>query len=253
MSKKRFTSFVEDLSDEQIDNLAGVGASLRDFGTALESEFLARRGKLLTADERKENDGKPNAVANPIIDVEVPGVLCLMLQPCEENNKTRGNGYANDVGLSDKVKTGNVPPTLIAEILLDKLITMLNGKIADKALNEVKVALKEGMTVTDGKFKFNKDAAPALNHPVEIAEWMAELKTSFIGTTNGATHTSMEAIPIPLDPHSTQPAAKTDTAGILPSPVDSPPTTTPSVGQSPVVVAIGVPPSFIDSFGQVSE
>jgi hypothetical protein len=253
MSKKRFKAFVEGLSDEQIDNLAGVGASVRDFGTALESEFLARRGKLLTAEERKENDGKPNAVANPTVDIEVPGVMCLMLQPCDENKKTLGNGYRNDVGLADKVKTGNVPPTLIAEILLDKMVGMLNGKIADKALTEVKDALTAGMTVKDGKFTFDKKVAPPLKHAVEVAEWMAELKTTFVGTTAGATHTSMEVIPIPLDPHSTPMEANTDTAEI-PSPAGSPPTTELQVDNvSPVVVATGHPPSFIDSFGQVSE
>tara|TARA_R110001632_G_scaffold11189_4_gene40547 strand:+ start:1186 stop:1944 length:759 start_codon:yes stop_codon:yes gene_type:complete len=247
MSKKRFASFVEDLSDEQIDNLAGVGASLRDFGTALEADFLVRRGKLLNAEQRKENGGEPNATANPVIDVEVPGVMCIMLQPCDENNKARGNGYANDVGLSDKVKTGNVPPTLVAEILLDKLIGMLNGKVADKALLEVKEALKTGMTVTDGKFTFDKKAAPPLKHAVEVAEWMAELKTSFIGTTNGATHTSMEVIPIPLDPHSTQPMTNTDTAE-PPSLAGSSPNTELSVGiVSPDVVASG-DSSFIDHF-----
>jgi hypothetical protein len=241
MSKKRFKAFAESLSDEQIDALAGVGASIRDFGAELEAEFLKRRGKLLTAEERKENEGKPNVVANPTIDIEVPGIMFVMLQPCDDNaKKTRGHGYANDVGLADKVKTGNVPPTLIAEILLDKQIGMLNGKVADKALTEVKNALTAGMTVKDGKFSFDKKAAPPLKHAVEVAEWMAELKTSFIGTTNGATHTSMEVIPIPMQ-HSTQPEANTDTAEI------------PPVEISPVVVATGEPPSFIDSFGQVSE
>ena len=253
MSKKRFKAFVEGLTDDQIDNLACVGASIRDFGAELEAEFLKRRGKLLTAEERNENDGKPNVVANPTIDIEVPGVMCLMLQPCDENKKTLGNGYRNDVGLADKVKTGNVPPTLIAEILLDKQIGMLNGKVADKALTEVKNALTAGMTVKDGKFSFDKKAAPPLKHAVEVAEWMAELKTNFIGTTNGATHTSMEVIPIPLEPHSTPMEANTDTAEI-PSPAGSPPTTELQVDNvSPVVVATGHPPSFIDTFGQVSE
>jgi hypothetical protein len=251
MSKKRFTAFVEALSDEQIDDLAGVGASVRDFGTALESEFLARRGKLLTAEQRKENDGKPNAVASPTIDIEVPNVMCIMLQTCDENTKTRGHGYANDVGLSDKVKTGNVPPTLVAEILLDKLIGMLNGKVADKALTEVKNALKDGMTVTDGKFTFDKKAAPPLKHAVEVAEWMAELKTSFVGSTNGATHTSMEVIPIPLDPHSTPLMMNADITGVLPSPVGSPPTPNQDVELvSPDVVASGNS-TFIDSFDEV--
>lgn len=259
MSKKRFTEFVEGLNDEQIEALTGVGATLRDFGTCLEAEWLKRNGKLLDADERKENDGRPNAVANPVIDVEIPNVMFVTLQPCDENNKTRGHGYANDVGLSDKVKTGNVPPTLVAEILLDKMIGMLNGKVADKALTEVKEALKSGMTVDNGKFKFNKDAAPPLKHAVEVAEWMAELKTSFVGTTNGATHTSMAVVPIPMD-YSSPPVAQTDTAEI-PSPADVLPpipanggsadVSAQTVEASPDVVASGNPPSFIDVFGQL--
>ena len=63
------------MTDEQIESLTGVGATLRDFGGCLEGEWLARNGKLLNADERKENDGRPNAVANPTVDVEIPNVM----------------------------------------------------------------------------------------------------------------------------------------------------------------------------------
>lgn len=202
MSKKLFKEYAEGLTDEQVSRLTGVGASLRDFGEALEKEWLARNGKNLTADERKENKGAPNAVANPVIDIEIPDVLTVMLRPSPDtNNKTRGHGYANDVGLSDKVKFGNVPPSLLTEILVDKIATMLNGKVADKALSELRDALRGCMNIDDdGKFSFDKKKAPPLQHPVEVAEWIGSLKQEYIGSTAGATHTSMEVVPIPDDP-----------------------------------------------------
>lgn len=204
MSKKHFAAFAEALSDEQMKGLVGVGATLREFGKALEEAFLERFGVKMTQDERNQNDGKPNLTANPVIDVEVPGVMCLMLKAAgNEGGKTRGHGYANDVGLSDKVKTGNVPPTLLAEILLDSKIQQLGGSVAHADLVKIKQALKECMTIKDGKFTFDKKKAPPLNNPVEVAEWMEALKTSFIGSTNGATHIDMEIIPIPIEYEST--------------------------------------------------
>lgn len=201
MSKKEFAAFAENMTDDELSAVTGVGAVLRDFGTAMEKEWQSRFGRLLSAEERKENDGKPNVVANPVVDIEVPGVISLMLRPGGDNNKTRGNGYANDVGLSDKVKTGNVPPTLLAEILVDKMATMLGGNIAAKALVDLQEALRACMKVEDGSFTFDKKAAPPLQHPVEVAEWMAALKTEFVGTTAGATHVSMEVVPISVSPH----------------------------------------------------
>jgi hypothetical protein len=219
MSKKEFSEYAATLDDDTLRALTGVGATLRDFGAALESEWASRHGRLLDSDERKANGGKPNAVSNPVIDVEVPGVLTVMLRPCETNgSKTRGHGYANDVGLSDKVKTGNVPPTLLAEILVDKMATMLGGNIASSALSDLQQALQSCMTVEDGKFKFDKKAAPALQHPVEVAEWMAAMKTSFVGTTAGATHVSMEVIPIPDEPSPGQmPASDAELDGVVPN------------------------------------
>lgn len=202
MSKKLFKEYAEGLTDEQVSQLTGVGASLRDFGEAIEKEWLARNGKNLTADERKENKGAPNALANPTIDIEIPDVLTVMLRPSPTtNNKTRGHGYANDMGLSDKVKFGNVPPSLLTEILVDKIATMLNGAVAEKALNELRDALRSCMNIgDDGKFTFDKKKAPPLQHPVEVAEWIDSLKQDYIGSTAGATHTSMEVVPIPDDP-----------------------------------------------------
>jgi len=202
MSKKLFKEYAEGLTDKQMSQLTGVGASLRDFGEALEKEWLARNGKNLTADERKENKGAPNAVSNPVIDIEIPDVLTVMLRASPDtNNKTRGHGYANDMGLSDKVKFGNVPPSLLTEILVDKIATMLNGAVADKALSELRDALRSCMNIgDDGKFTFDKKKAPPLQHPVEVAEWIGSLKQEYIGSTAGATHTSMEVVPIPDDP-----------------------------------------------------
>ena len=205
MSKKLFQEYAQGLTDEQMRQLTGVGASLRDFGEALEKEWLARNGANLNAEERKENKGAPNAVANPVIDVEIPDVLCVMLRPSPStNNKTRGYGYANDVGLSDKVKFGNVPPSLLTEILVDKIATMLNGKVAEKALNDLRDALRNCMSIDDeGNFTFDKKKAPPLQHPVEVAEWIDSLKQEYIGSTAGATHTSMEVVPIPISPDAT--------------------------------------------------
>ena len=201
MSKKMFQEYTKGLTDEQMRQLTGVGASLRDFGEALEKEWLSRFGKNLNADERKENGGAPNAVSNPVIDIEVPDVLSIMLRPSPgTNNKTRGNGYANDVGLSDKVKFGNVPPSLLTEILVDKIATMLDGNIAKKALADLRDALTNCMTIDDGKFTFDKKQAPPLQHPVEVAEWIGSLKQEYIGSSAGATHTSMEVVPIPDEP-----------------------------------------------------
>lgn len=201
MSKKMFQEYAEGLTDEQLSQLTGVGAALRDFGDSLEKVWLSRFGKNLTADERKENGGAPNAVSNPVIDIEVPDVLSIMLRPSPgTNNKTRGNGYANDVGLSDKVKFGNVPPSLLTEILVDKIATMLDGNIAKKALADLRDALTNCMTIDDGKFTFDKKQAPPLQHPVEVAEWIGSLKQEYIGSSAGATHTSMEVVPIPDEP-----------------------------------------------------
>ena len=123
------TDFVEGLTDEQMMQMMGVGSTLKVFGTVLEADFDARFGVKLDAAGRKENGGKPSHIANPVIDIDIPNVACFMLRPTDSNNKGRGNGYAKDVGLSDKVKTGNVPPTLLAEILVDKIATMLGGNI----------------------------------------------------------------------------------------------------------------------------
>jgi len=202
MSKADMTEYVGSLTDEEIMSMAGVGSSLKVFGTVLEAEFEKRNGVLLDADSRKENDGKPSHTANPVIDIDIPGVASFMLRPSTSNNKARGNGWAKDVGLSDKVKTGNVPPTLLASILVDKMATMLGGNIKDRALIDVQEALATCMTITDGKFKFDKKQAPPLNHPVEVAEWLDKLSMSFIGTTAGANHVSMEVIPIPAETHS---------------------------------------------------
>ena len=60
MSKKHFAAFAEALSDEQMKGLVGVGATLREFGKALEEAFLERFGVKMTQDERNQNDGKPN-------------------------------------------------------------------------------------------------------------------------------------------------------------------------------------------------
>ena len=144
MSKADMTTYVEGLNDEEIMALAGVGSALKVFGTVLEAEFEKRNGVLLDAESRKENDGKPSHVANPVIDIDIPGVSSFMLRPSTSNNKARGNGWAKDVGLSDKVKTGNVPPTLLASILVDKIATMLGGNIKDKALLDK--ILNEGRT-----------------------------------------------------------------------------------------------------------
>jgi len=45
MSKKLFKEYAQELTDEQVSQLTGVGASLRDFGEAIEKEWLARNGK----------------------------------------------------------------------------------------------------------------------------------------------------------------------------------------------------------------
>tara|TARA_R110002124_G_scaffold214640_5_gene380623 strand:+ start:199 stop:963 length:765 start_codon:yes stop_codon:yes gene_type:complete len=202
MSKADFTDFVSGLTDEEIQNMTGVGAALRDFGKHLEDEYDKRFGIRMDTNGRKLNGGKPVTTANPIIDIEVPGVASFLLRPSTSNNKARGFGYAKDVGLSDKVKTGNVPPTLLTEILVDKMATMLGGNIKDKALSDLRSALRACMTVDDGKFTFDKKKAPPLNHPVEVAEFMLSLKEEFIGTASGASHVSMEVIPIPVDVHS---------------------------------------------------
>lgn len=205
MSKSDMTEYVATLTDEEINDMAGVGSALKVFGTVLEAEFEKRNGVLLNSEQRTENDGKPSHTANPIIDIEIHGVQTFMLRPSTSNNKGRGNGWAKDVGLSDKVKTGNVPPTLLAEILVDKIATMLGGNIKDKALADLQQALSDCMTITDGKFKFDKKNAPALNHPIEVAEFMDKLKMGFVGTTAGANHVSMEVIPIPHEAESDSP------------------------------------------------
>ena len=193
------TDFVEGLSDKQMMQMMGVGSTLKVFGTVLEADFDARFGLKLDAAGRKENGGKPSHTANPVIDIDIPNVACFMLRPTDSNNKGRGNGYAKDVGLSDKVKTGNVPPTLLAEILVDKIATMLGGNIKDKALADLQSALRDCMTIDEGKFTFDKKKAPPLNHPVEVAEFLESLKQEFVGTTNGANHVSMEVIPVPIE------------------------------------------------------
>ena len=202
--------YVESLTDEQMRQMTGVGSVLKVLGTVIEANFESRFGILLDSDKRKENDGKPSHTANPVIDIEIPGVACFMLRPTKTNNKARGNGYAKDFGLSDKVKTGNVPPTLLAEILVDKMATMLGGNIKDRALADLQTALQACMTVDEGKFSFNKKNAPPLNHPVEVAEFMNTLAKSFIGTTAGANHVSMEIIPIPIESNSPNVALESD-------------------------------------------
>ena len=191
--------FVKTLTDEQMIAMTGVGSALKVFGTVLENDFDDRFGVKLDADKRKENGGKPSHIANPVVDIDIPGIACFMLRPSVANNKGRGNGYAKDVGLSDKVKTGNVPPTLLGEILVDKIATMLGGNIKDKALTDLREALRGCMTIEDGKFTFDKKKAPPLNHPVEVAEFMGSLAQEFVGTSNGANHVSMEVIPVPIE------------------------------------------------------
>ena len=202
MSKKDFTNFIDGLTDEQMMEMIGVGATLRDFGKHLEEAFDKRFGVKLDTDQRKENDGKPQLVANPVIDIDIPGIASFVLRPTDTNNKGRGYGYAKDFGLSDKVKTGNVPPTLLGEILVDKIATMLGGNIKDKPLTALREALRACMTIEDGKFSFDKKKAPPLTHPVEVAEFMLSLKQEFVGTAAGASHVSMEVIPVPIDPDS---------------------------------------------------
>jgi hypothetical protein len=79
---------------------------------------------------------------------------------------------------------------------------MLGGNIKDKALTELRDALRDCMTIEDGKFSFDKKKAPPLNHPIEVAEFLDTLKEEFIGTTAGATHVSMEVIPVPIESYS---------------------------------------------------
>jgi len=210
MSKKDMTEFVESLTDDQMMQMMGVGSALKVFGTVLEADFEKRFGVLMDKEGRDENNGKPSHTANPVIDIDIPNVACFMLRPTDSNNKGRGNGYAKDVGLSDKVKTGNVPPTLLGEILVDKIATMLGGNIKDKALTELRDALRACMTVDDGKFTFDKKKAPPLNHPVEVAEFMESLKQEFVGTSAGANHVSMEVIPIPIESNSPLVASEGD-------------------------------------------
>ena len=210
MSKKDMTEFVESLTDDQMMQMMGVGSALKVFGTVLEADFDKRFGVLMDKEGRDENNGKPSHTANPVIDIDIPNVACFMLRPTDSNNKGRGNGYAKDVGLSDKVKTGNVPPTLLGEILVDKIATMLGGNIKDKALTELRDALRACMTVDDGKFTFDKKKAPPLNHPVEVAEFMESLKQEFVGTSAGANHVSMEVIPIPIESNSPLVASEGD-------------------------------------------
>ena len=210
MSKKDMTEFVASLTDDQMMQMMGVGSALKVFGTVLEADFDKRFGVLMDKEGRDENNGKPSHTANPVIDIDIPNVACFMLRPTDSNNKGRGNGYAKDVGLSDKVKTGNVPPTLLGEILVDKIATMLGGNIKDKALTELRDALRACMTVDDGKFTFDKKKAPPLNHPVEVAEFMESLKQEFVGTSAGANHVSMEVIPIPIESNSPLVASEGD-------------------------------------------
>ena len=77
----------------------------------------------------------------------------------------------------------------------------LDGRVAEKALAEIKADLKAGYSIEDGKFKFNSKALAPLNNPVEIMEWWNDLSVEFTGTENGACFTSMEVVPIPLDPN----------------------------------------------------
>lgn len=219
MSKAHFANFAENLTDAELHNLTGVGASLREFGKVLEDEWRGRNGVLLDKDQRTQNEGKPNAIGNPVINIEIPDILSIILKPSSDGGgKTRGNGYANDVGLSDKIKTGNVPPTLLLEILVDKIATMLDGNIAAKALNEIKDALQDCMTINDGKFSFDKSKAPPLNHPVQVVEWLTSLKQEFIGTTAGSTHVSMQVIPVPIDSTTIEPTRNDQSLGV-PSPL----------------------------------
>ena len=210
MSKKDMTEFVASLTDEQMMQMMGVGSALKVFGTVLEADFDKRFGVLMDKEGREENKGKPSHTANPVIDIDIPNVACFMLRPTDSNNKGRGNGYAKDVGLSDKVKTGNVPPTLLAEILVDKIATMLNGNIKDKALADLQSALRDCMTIDEGKFTFDKKKAPPLNHPVEVAEFLESLKQEFVGTSAGANHVSMEVIPVPIESNSPLVASEGD-------------------------------------------
>ena len=201
MSKKAFVAYAEDLSKEELMAMTGVGATLREFGKALESEWQKRFGVLMDDTQRKKNKGEPNKVADPVVVVEMPGLSKISIQASgDSGGKTRGHGYANDVGLSDKVKFGNVPPSLLTEILVDKIATMLDGAIATKALNDLRDALRGCYEEKDdGVIAFNKKAAPALNHPVEVAEFLLSLKQEFVGTTAGATHVNMQIIPIPTE------------------------------------------------------
>ena len=176
----------------------------------------------LDADARKENGGKPAFTADPVIDIEIPGIACFMLRPTDTNNKGRGHGYAKDFGLSDKVKTANVPPTLLGEILVDKMATMLGGNIKDKALQDLREALQACMHIENGKFTFDKKKAPPLNHPVEVAEFMLTLKQEIVGTAAGASHVCMEVIPIPIDTDSPVVASESDHDSSASHPDDGP-------------------------------
>ena len=99
------------------------------------------------------------------------------------------------------MKGGNVPTPRLTEMLVDKIATMVMGAGAEKALNELRDDLRSCMNIgDDGKFTFDKKTAPPLQHPVEVAEWIGSLKQEYIGSTAGATHTSMEVVPIPDDP-----------------------------------------------------
>ena len=256
MSKADFKEYAEGLTDEQMLNSIGLGAILTDLGGALKAEEAKRFGILMTKEQRDDNDGKPHLTSNICVDIEVPGVMCIMLQPTDTNSsKTRGNGFAMNVGQADKKKTGNAPVKTISERLLDKLIMQLDGRVAEKALAEIKADLKAGYSIEDGKFKFNSKALAPLNNPVEIMEWCNDLSVEFTGTENGACFTSMEVVPIPLDPNPTTPEQVAENVMEIPSSdAEISPVISGGIGHNVDGESLsgdeGIQPTFFDSWGQ---
>ena len=207
MAEANFKEYFANMDDETLLKLTGFGAVLSKLGSAADKEWQSRFGVCMDKAGRAANDRRPNAIADPVIDIQVPNVLEIMVRPDGgANNKARGHGYANDVGMTDKSAMCNIPPTLIIELFLEKIVKMLDGRLAQSILNDVEAALNTGLTENeDGSFVFDKKAveeAHPITNAVEVAEWTHQLKRAGKPRKqSGASHVSMEIVPIPTDPN----------------------------------------------------
>jgi hypothetical protein len=191
MSKKEIQMSVDDMVVE-----AGEGDLLIAVGTAMKAKWIAENGSMLSRDQfSKKSSEDKNATANPVVEVVTANHTFRIEHDGSDGGKTRGNAFANDFGITDKVTTASLPKDEIIARTFDRMVAMLDGVIATAALRDIITTIQDAM---DESGKMDKSVLPPLKHPVEVAEIIALLKAQVRKPAKGACHVAAQIVQIPV-------------------------------------------------------